>query len=1296
MAMWNTYIWLRETNKPMFFKSTLTKTVALLFFVAGIWQNTNAQKQPAANDITNLLDKNAPAIGMSSYDRENTRVQNVYYSSQSGITLVYLQQTYKGIDVHTALKVLAFKGDKLVSVAGYLEPKMERRANNTEGRPALQPQNAVVSAAKHLNLPLAAQFAPLRYNVNGRETAFGKLGIATDSIRTKLLWIPAPNSNKMILCWQVQVRPNKSPDHWLVRVDASTGEVIGKSNITIKCNWSVPHKHTTDCYEDREYNNSPAAAEDFKDADAINSAKYRVIPFPAEAPTFPGGTPAVVTNPWLLSPAGSGATTLKWNDDGTSYAITRGNNVYAQEDHDADDNTLGQAGKSKTGVPDLNFDYLPDLSGEPSDSLNVGFALTNLFYWNNIMHDITYQYGFDEVAGNFQQNNLGRGGEGGDPVIADGQDATALNNANFGTPPDGQSPRMQMFLFNTLSNDRGCLVNAPAAIKGYKQSVEGDVSAKNRLSNVGPVTANLALYKSSTGSNTGCSVSANAAELAGKIALIYRGTCDFVIKIKNAQNAGAVGVIMVNNADGDTPFTMSAASPDNTITIPALMIAKADGDAIKALLNAGTTVNATLEETRMLDGSLDAGVMNHEFTHGVSNRLVGGPSNTACLELDVVKEQMGEGWSDYFALMTTTDWTKAQLTDGAKARPIGTYVIDESPSGGGIRNYPYSTDMAINPWTYGKMKSYRNIEEHTVGEVWCVALWDMTWNIIQQDGVINTNFFNAANAGGNSVAMKLVTEGMKLTKCSPGFVDGRDAILKADTILYNGKYSCAIWKAFAKRGVGVKASQGSSKSITDQVEDFTTPAFVSLTKHVDVDSVAQNGELNYTLTATCSCADRTGIKIIDTLPANVAYVSGDGSYNSANRTVTFSGISLGASKSVSYKIKVKVNGNSYFDAKTLLSDAVSQPAIPAATWQSASNSGTGWYTTSAKYKSAGLSYFAKDSSVPAVKTLVTANAYPVAGFTMLSFWHLYNLESNYDGGVIEGSTDNGATWVDLGGYIINNGYNNTIETGSATVLAGKAAFTGNSAAFINTKVNLSAFSGKNIKLRFKLVTDDGTGIEGWYIDDINLTSAAAVYNVAQLYSSTDSLESTGDTLTFIKKGPLPVTWGGFEAEKVKTTARLSWKTMLELNTDKFMVERSADGISYTAIGSVQAAGTSNSTLTYQYNDVAPLQGTNYYRIKQLDKNGQFSYSPIRYLTFGDEGGVLITPNPAKDKITVTIPGNNKPLMVYLVTNAGQKLTSYNMPGASLNIALPPLAAGVYYIRIEGPGTSSQHKLVIKQ
>ena len=73
--------------------------------------------------------------------------------------------------------------------------------------------------------------------------------------------------------------------------------------------------------------------------------------------------------------------------------------------------------------------------------------MQNLFYLNNVVHDILYGHGFNEAAGNFQVDNFGRGGKGGDPVQAEAQDGGDTDNANFATPPDGRKPRMQMYLF---------------------------------------------------------------------------------------------------------------------------------------------------------------------------------------------------------------------------------------------------------------------------------------------------------------------------------------------------------------------------------------------------------------------------------------------------------------------------------------------------------------------------------------------------------------------------------------------------------------------------------------------------------------------------------------------------------------------------------------------------------------------------------------------------------------------------------------------------------------------------------
>ncbi|HVX48864.1 MAG TPA: M36 family metallopeptidase, partial [Chitinophagaceae bacterium] len=900
-----------------------------------------------------------------------------------------------------------------------------------------------------------------------------------------------------------------------------------------------------------------------------------------------------------------------------------------------------------------------------------------------------YQYGFDEVAGNFQQNNQGRGGVGNDYVIADGQDAVGFDNSNFATPPDGQNPRMQMFLFD-YATAKNFHVNAPASDSGYKIDVEGQLSTKNLLANIGPVTGNVVLYKTYAGSDSACSAAANSAQLKNNIALIWRGDCDFIVKIKNAQIAGAKAVIMVNHTSGAGVLIMGGS--DNTITIPAVMISYEDGTAIKNLLASGKTVNVTLK-THLMDGSLDAGVMCHEYTHGISNRLTGGPSETSCLEN---AEQMGEGWSDYFAIMAVTDWSKAKLTDGAKPRPIGTYVVNQQPTDGGIREYPYSTNMTIDPWTYNMLATQTSSGEvHLIGEIWCTALWEMTWAIIQQDGVINTNLFNAGSPGGNSIALKLVMEGMKLQRCGPGFIDGRNAILKADTLLYNGKYSCAIWKAFAKRGMGVLASEGSANSFTDQVADFTVPASAVVTKHVDKDTVAQADVLTYTIAATCQCTDLSNLKLVDTLPSTVTYLSG-GTYNSAARTVTFSNINLAASNTASYTLKVKVNNGSYFAPQLVFSDSVNTNTIPASIWQNQSTSGTAWRLSGARYKTGSASYFAADSDITTNEALVTKQLYSLTGVSTLSFWHLYNTEAGYDGGVVEISTDTGKTWVDLGPYIIKNGYNNTIDKNNGVVISGRAAFSGVSAGMINTAVNLTSFAGKHVMIRFLFATDDINSGDGWYIDDIAITSKAAVYNSIKLLNSSDSVMNSADTVSVINSVALPVTWGNFTIRKNNSTALLEWETLQEINAGRFIIERGSDGVNFDEIGSVNAIGNSAKGANYSFTDVSPLQGINYYRLKQVDRDGSFDYSEIRSLTFSSlTGAIAVSPNPAKDKIAVTVAGNTKLLTVYLVNSAGQRVRTYTMQGQYKLLALPPVAAGVYYIRIKGDGISSEKKIIIE-
>jgi len=111
---------------------------------------------------------------------------------------------------------------------------------------------------------------------------------------------------------------------------------------------------------------------------------------------------------------------------------------------------------------------------------------------------------------------------------------------------------------------------------------------------------------------------------------------------------------------------------------------------------------------------------------------------------------------------------------------------------------------------------------HGIGFVWNSMLWEVYWNLVEEHGY-NENIYEDWTTGGNNLAIQLVTDGLKFQPCSPGFVDGRDAILDADVALTGGANQCAIWEGFAKRGLGFSASQGSSSSVTDGVQAFDVP-----------------------------------------------------------------------------------------------------------------------------------------------------------------------------------------------------------------------------------------------------------------------------------------------------------------------------------------------------------------------------------------------------------------------------------------------------------------------------------------
>lgn len=229
------------------------------------------------------------------------------------------------------------------------------------------------------------------------------------------------------------------------------------------------------------------------------------------------------------------------------------------------------------------------------------------------------------------------------------------------------------------------------------------------------------------------------------------------------------------------------------------------------------------------DGSFEAEVVLHEYGHGVSNRLVGGPSVTISA---LSSRGMGEGWSDFYGQALTAqasdnphgNWSRAAwsryLTSGWYS---DNYYY-------GARRYSYSTDMLKNPhtlkdidpnqvdWhtsvprnpTYAATQDATQV--HYQGTVWCVTLWDLRANLILKHGF----------ATGNERALFLVTEGMKYTAANPNFIQARDGILQATMVNHPGDLG-EVWTAFAKRGMGDGATAPVSSTTTGIVEQYDVP-----------------------------------------------------------------------------------------------------------------------------------------------------------------------------------------------------------------------------------------------------------------------------------------------------------------------------------------------------------------------------------------------------------------------------------------------------------------------------------------
>jgi hypothetical protein len=184
---------------------------------------------------------------------------------------------------------------------------------------------------------------------------------------------------------------------------------------------------------------------------------------------------------------------------------------------------------------------------------------------------------------------------------------------------------------------------------------------------------------------------------------------------------------------------------------------------------------------------------------------------------------------------------------------------------------------------------------------------------------------------------------------------------------------------------------------------------------------------------------------------------------------------------------------------------------------------------------------------------------------------------------------------------------------------------------------------------------------------------------------------------------MPLSLSSVKAYQSGTGIKLDWATSAEINTDKFVVEKSAEGTSFTSIGTVTAKGNSNTLSNYTLFDASPFTGNNFYRLKMMDKDGSFTYSAILKVAIGKiKSEVVIAPNPIKgNKLNIQLSNVEKgSYTVNVFNNAGQQILSktINHAGGSASqvLELPSqIRTGTYQVQIVGTDMKMTKTIIVE-
>ncbi|KXK02066.1 MAG: peptidase M36, fungalysin [Acidobacteria bacterium OLB17] len=389
--------------------------------------------------LIDFLKENSSLVGVSPAEIDSLKIAADYTNPDGNLSFVELDQEINGVPVFRGEVKAGFtKQGEMIRVINNLAPGLDGSAISNDFGHALE---AVKAGARHINVdPATLDLVEDAANSDALKMTFGKGDSATTAEK---MYFPT-EPGVAVPAWRVLIW--QPVNAFYIIVDAHTGTMLWRKNITEDQTQSATYSVYT----------NPNAM--------INVADN---PFPmTPGPLTPNGAQGAAISRSSITRIGNEAP-YQFNNNGwitDGVTVTDGNAIQAGLDRDGAD---GVDPNSEASSASRNFSYVfnpynpntntgdqpvPAQQTYPGSAYQQG-SITQLFYITNWYHDELYRLGFTEQARNFQQDNFGRGGVGGDRVRGEGQDTSGTNNANFSTPADGGRGRMQMYLWSGPNPD---------------------------------------------------------------------------------------------------------------------------------------------------------------------------------------------------------------------------------------------------------------------------------------------------------------------------------------------------------------------------------------------------------------------------------------------------------------------------------------------------------------------------------------------------------------------------------------------------------------------------------------------------------------------------------------------------------------------------------------------------------------------------------------------------------------------------------------------------------------------------